>query len=197
MRSLSFPLGVRGALEWIGCVPLKSAAHKQIDHFSLHADTWVAKHNRKGLEKLCRYAARPPVCASRLEKTSDGRYSYSLKHRWSDGTSQAVFMPHQLLARLASMVPAPRAHQVRYHGVLASAASLRSFVVPAGGRICRKDREANACWSELMKRAFELDVLECPRCLGPMRFIACIMSRDAIAAILGTTGMPGGSPQRS
>ena len=113
----------------------------------------------------------------------------------SDGTSEAVFTPHQLLARLASMVPFPGSHQVRYHGVLASASSLRSWVVPGEGRLSSKERQANACWSQLMKRAFELDVLVCPKCLGPMRFVACIMERDAIEAILGTTGMPGDSPK--
>ncbi|MBT6175763.1 MAG: hypothetical protein HOI23_00860 [Deltaproteobacteria bacterium] len=45
-----------------------------------------------------------------------------------------------------------------------------------------------------MKRAFKLDVLECPRCQGPMRLIACIMERDAIRAILGSMGLPADSP---
>ena len=45
-----------------------------------------------------------------------------------------------------------------------------------------------------MKRAFEIDVLECPNCAGPMRVIACIMERDAIKTILGSVGMPADSP---
>ena len=52
----------------------------------------------------------------------------------------------------------------------------------------------NYCWAELMKRAFEIDVLECPHCAGPMRFIPCIMERDVIKAILGSMGMPTDSP---
>jgi hypothetical protein len=37
---------------------------------------------------------------------------------------------HELLERLAPLIPPPRAHQVRYHGVLAPCASGRDRVVP-------------------------------------------------------------------
>jgi hypothetical protein len=93
---------------------------------------------------------------------------------------------------MAALVPPPRVHQVHYHGVLASASSLRSFVVVSGK--IRVGNSQNECWSELMKRAFELDFLECPRCRGPMLLIACIMERDAIRAILGSMGLPADSP---
>ena len=38
---------------------------------------------------------------------------------------------HELLQRLAPLIPPPRAHQVRYHGVLAPCASGRDRVVPS------------------------------------------------------------------
>jgi hypothetical protein len=38
----------------------------------------------------------------------------------------------ELLERLAPLIPPPRAHQVRYHGVLAPCSSGRDQVVPAG-----------------------------------------------------------------
>ena len=38
---------------------------------------------------------------------------------------------HELLERLAPLIPPPRAHQVRYHGVLAPCASGQDRVVPA------------------------------------------------------------------
>ena len=62
----------------------------------------------------------------------DGRLLYRLRHRWRDGTTQIVFEPHQLLARLVLLIPAPRSQQVRYHGVLAPCAGWRDRVVPAG-----------------------------------------------------------------
>ena len=39
-------------------------------------------------------------------------------------------------------------------------------------------------WAELLRRVFDLDALECPRCHGRMRVIAAIMKADVIAAIL-------------
>ena len=163
-----------------------------MDYFSLHANTRVGAGERKRLEKLCRYVARPPISNELLEELSDGRIAYKLKRPWQDGTAAVVFEPAELLERMAALVPPPRVHQVRYHGVLASASSLRSFVVVSGKS--RVENSQNECWSELMKRAFELDVLECPRCLGTMRLIACIMERDAIRAILGSMGLPADSP---
>jgi len=48
---------------------------------------------------------------------------------WRDGTTHILMERHELLERLVSLIPPPRAHQVRYHGVLASCASARDRVV--------------------------------------------------------------------
>jgi hypothetical protein len=53
-----------------------------------------------------------------------------LKHRWRDGTTHVVLDPIDLLERLATFVPSPRSHTVRYHGILAPCASWRDHVVP-------------------------------------------------------------------
>jgi hypothetical protein len=67
----------------------------------------------------------------RLEAMDDRRLAYRLKTRWRDGTTHVVMERHELLERLAPLIPPPRAHQVRYHGVLAPCASGRSHVVPS------------------------------------------------------------------
>jgi len=97
---------------------------------SLHADVAVPGNDRRRLERLCRYVARPPLALDRLEAMADGRLAYRLKTRWRDGTTHVVIERHELLERLAPLIPPPRAHQVRYHGVLAPCASGRSRVVP-------------------------------------------------------------------
>jgi len=56
------------------------------------------------------------------------------------------------------------------------------------------DKRKNYSWSELMKRAFGLDVLVCPRCGGKMKVLATIMKRDTIRAILEACGFPADSP---
>ena len=53
-----------------------------------------------------------------------------LRHRWRDGTTAVLFEPQQVLQRLVPLIPAPRAHLVRYHGVVAPCAGWRDRVVP-------------------------------------------------------------------
>jgi hypothetical protein len=98
---------------------------------SLHADVAVPVNDRRRLERLCRYVARPPLAQGRLEAMADGRLAYRLKTRWRDGTTHVVMERHELLERLAPLIPTPRAHQVRYHGVLAPCASGRGRIVPS------------------------------------------------------------------
>jgi hypothetical protein len=68
---------------------------------SLHADVAVPAIDRKRLERLCRYVARPPLALDRLETMPDGRLAYRLKTRWRDGTTHVVMERHELLERLA------------------------------------------------------------------------------------------------
>jgi hypothetical protein len=97
--------------------------------FSLHADVCVPARDRRRLERLARYCARAPIATDRLSEAPDGRIVYRLRHRWRDGTTHVVFEPLDLLARLAALVPPPRANLVRYFGILAPCASWRDVVV--------------------------------------------------------------------
>ena len=101
---------------------------------SLHADVSVPARDRKRLERLARYVLRQPLALERLEALPDGRLSYRLKTRWRDGTTHILMERHELLERLAPLIPPPRAHQVRYHGILAPCASGRDRVVPGARR---------------------------------------------------------------
>jgi hypothetical protein len=80
---------------------------------SLHADVAVPARDRQRLERLCRYVARPPIAIDRLEALPDGRLAYRLKTRWRDGTTHVLMERHELVERLAPLIPPPRAHQVR------------------------------------------------------------------------------------
>jgi hypothetical protein len=88
---------------------------------SLHADVAVPARDRRRLERLARYCARPPIATDRFTKLEGGRLGYRLKHRWRDGTTHIVLDPVDLLERLATFVPPPRFHMTRYHGLCAAA----------------------------------------------------------------------------
>lgn len=49
-------------------------------------------------------------------------------------------------------------------------------------------------WAELMRRVFELDVLECPDCHGPLRILSAIHPPEATRAILEHLGLPSRAP---
>jgi hypothetical protein len=88
---------------------------------SLHAAVGVPARDRRRLERLIQYVARPPLAHDRLEKRPDGRLTLRLKTRWRDGTTHILMERSELIERLAPLIPPPRAHQVRYHGLCAAA----------------------------------------------------------------------------
>jgi hypothetical protein len=160
----------------------------------------------------------------RLDALADGRLRYRLKRPWRDGTTHVIYQPLELLEKLAALVPAPKAHLIRYSGVLAPAAKWRASVVPATAaesasaivsvtESCTRESSAalsvetrfgaaasaashgrNYTWAELMKRVWALDVLEGPRCRGRMRILAAIHPPDASQKILASLGLPSRGP---
>ena len=59
-------------------------------------------------------APRPEVATERLALTGSGHVRYTLKPPYRDGTTHVIFEPEDFIARLASLVPKPRAHLTRY-----------------------------------------------------------------------------------
>jgi len=83
--------------------------------YSVHAGVRIPAHDRMRLERLARYAGRPPLATERLSLLPDGRLLYRLKRSWRDGTSHVIFEPGELLEKLAALVPPPRFNLVRYY----------------------------------------------------------------------------------
>jgi len=73
---------------------------------------------RAGLERLLRYCARPPFALERLEQLPDGQIVYRFPKPQPDGTAQVRLTPLELIDRLATLIPPPRLHRHRYHGVV-------------------------------------------------------------------------------
>ena len=69
------------------------------------------------IERLCRYAARPPIVMDRLSRGGDGKILYKLKRRFRDGSTHVVFTPHTLIERLCALIPRPRKKLVNYYGI--------------------------------------------------------------------------------
>jgi hypothetical protein len=182
------------------------ARHAHLAGFDLHANVAVWGEDREGLEQLCRYLLRPAVAQDRLRLTGEGRVVLELKAAWGDGTTHLVFEPLDFLARLAALTPRPRINLVFYHGVLASHARARAAVVRYGVVASAAAEPATEAvstgtdtlasggvrsgptgrgwrWADLMRRAFDWDVLACSRCGGRLRLIALIFDPRTIGAM--------------
>jgi len=61
--------------------------------FDLHAGLVTRAGQRDRLERLCRYALRPPLAQDRLHASSEGDIWLTLRHRWADGTTHLRFDP--------------------------------------------------------------------------------------------------------
>jgi len=107
-------------------------------------------------------------------------------------TTHVVFEPLDFLARLAALVPKPRVHLTRYHGVFAPHSPWRAAIMPAG-RGSRKaatdtrtpaERHRAMRWAPRLKRVFKLDLATCEGCGGRVRVIASVEDPAVIGRIL-------------
>jgi len=60
-----------------------------------------------------------------------GQVVLTLKTPYRDGTTHIVMSPLEFMQRLAALVPRPRLHLIRFHGVLAPNARLRAEIIPS------------------------------------------------------------------
>ena len=98
-----------------------------------------------------------------------------------------LFEPLDFLARLAALVPLPRVHLTRFHGLFAPHSRLRAAITPAGrgGTAQPQSPKHHAMrWMQRLKRAFRIDIETCQRCGGTVRVIASIEDPALIRLIL-------------
>jgi hypothetical protein len=162
------------------------------DGFSLNCSVACEAGERTKLERVCRYMARPPVAEERLSIDGDGLVVYQLKRPFSDGTTHVLFEPNDFIARLAALVPRPRVHLIRYHGLFAPNARHRHLVVPTKATTPSPEQtdhthepsSAPMTWMARLKRVFGIDISHCPRCGGKLRVIGEVTQPTLIARIL-------------
>ena len=96
-------------------------------------------------------------------------------------------------------------HLIRFHGVLAPNAKLRSQVVPlpaqakpTGEGDCQHahGKPARLRWAQLLKRVFDIDMERCA-CGGKLKLIAAIEEPAVIEKILTHLGLAARPPPRA
>jgi hypothetical protein len=168
-----------------------------VDGFSLHASVAARAHERKKLERISRYIARPPVAERRLSLIRNSMVRYQLKAPNRDGTTHVIFEPLDFISKLAALVSKPRGNLTRFHGVFAPNSKHRARVTPGTrgkGRKIRvsdntqykstEERRASMNWAQRLKRVFNFDVALCDQCKGTVKVISCIEDPLVIKKIL-------------
>lgn len=172
--------------------------------FNVYAGRAIDGRDRAQLERQCRYLARPPLAQHRLTELPDGRLRYRLKRPWKDGTSSLLFDPLDLIARLCALIPPPRFNLIRYHGVFAANARLRSRIVPAPteteppAQLSLFDQSPDyldgtkyrLSWASLLKRTFREDLEVCVGCGGRVRIVQYATDPDDLHPLLERFGEP-------
>ncbi len=192
--------------------------------FSIDASVRIEGHDRHGLERLVRYCARPPFALHRLHaiggndalRSTDARLVYRLPGPTPDGRTVLLLSPLELLQRLARLVPPPRVHRHRYHGVLAPNARLRPQVIAlrpselvdsplppddeiepsqapgsqAAEGFPPSGRSARVRWAQLLARIYEVLPLLCPSCGGQMRILSFLTDPPVVRSILVHLDLP-------
>ena len=189
--------------------------------FSIDASVRIEGEDRAGVERLLRYCARSPFALERLYApgrivslaSPESRLVYRPPKPASDGRTELMLSPIQLLERLARFVPPPRVHRHRYHGVLAPNAKLRAAVTCSGRSVtethaadltspkarsqdsldaepARPGNPARIRWAVLLARIYEVLPLLCPACGGPMRIVSFITDPIVVVAILEHLDLP-------
>jgi len=196
--------------------------------FSLDASVRIPGADRAGRERLLRYCARPPFGLDRLriEREPAGssddagvrRVSYRPARPTPDGRTLLALSPLEFLDALSRLIPPPRVHRHRYHGVLAPNARLRSRVTALGREVGVETTQARGVeaapadqdsadrltgaaarsrWAQLLAHIYEVFPLRCPECGSDMRILAFLTDPAPVSAILRHLKLPHTPPRLS
>ena len=168
----------------------------QYSGFSLHAGIFSPARDRKKRERLCRYISRPSLSEERLSLNIQGQVVYKLKTAYRNGTTHIVLDPLDFLSRLSSLIPRPRVHLTRFHGVFAPHFKHRSLVTPQPSLSDKtsptepkqSEKSFSIGWAKILKRVFDIDIQTCSKCGGQIKVISSVQNPKIIKKILTHLG---------
>lgn len=158
--------------------------------FSVHNQVRVASGDAEVRKSLAGYMLRAPFS---LEKTTydaaRGMVIYRSKLHATLKRNFQVMPGVAWLELLCKHVPDRHEHMVRYYGRYSSrtrgAERERPEIEEPDAESARQARQAaKAAWAKLIRKVYEVDPLECPKCGAQMRVIALIEDPAVIERIL-------------
>jgi hypothetical protein len=169
-----------------------------VNGFSLHTNTSINTLQREKLSGLIEYIARGPLANARLEILADKKVKLRLKTPYTNGTTHIILSFSEFIEKLVALIPPPKAHLVRWVGVLAPNSPLRKQITlrptkkkgfhfyegGAGAEARKKQAYKNHTWAKMLARVFKIDVTNCEHCGGKMQKVCAVIDGDSIRRYL-------------
>jgi hypothetical protein len=171
--------------------------------FSAHNEVRVAPEDVEGRKKLAGYMLRAPMSLEKMTyDAATGTVIYRSKMHAGLKRNFQVMPGAAWLELLCKHIPDRYEHLVRYVGwysnrargerakkVFTQAGAALPVPVPGEDPATAFAARAKATWARLIRKVYEADPLECPKCKGPMRVIALIEDPGIIRRILEHLGL--------
>ena len=162
--------------------------------FSVDRSVCLEAGDQAGIERLVKYLARCPFSLARLIRITDsGKVLYKAEkphcHRFPKAASEDLFggvarnfqllEPLDFLAELTQHIPNKGEHLIRYYGWYSNKSRGLRAKQGAGGPerhdvaevdptlIPTRAQARSRDWATVIKRVYEVDPLQCPRCGAP------------------------------
>jgi hypothetical protein len=166
--------------------------------FNVHRSRRVQPDEREDLERLARYIIRNPFSIEKMEVSQPGGpiiYRSGMNEKIHRNFE--VFSPCDFIAAITQHIPDKSFQLVRYYGWYSNkmrgqrnkqaAAEAKAGAVHAAEVIDVSEhkprRIPSAKWRELIKKVWEADPLQCPRCSCEMRIEIPIRIRDGVVPL--------------
>ncbi len=141
---------------------------------------------------LARYLKKSPVMNPRLEIIETDEEPIVRVHKLTDDGSQTRdFDPLSFLAELAQHIPDMWEQTTRYVGVYSArtrGAKRLQLDFPEPLPEIDPPEHPSTYWAACMKRVFELDPLECPKCGATMKIKAFVQEQSEIERLCKNLG---------
>ena len=184
---------------------IKRMASYENSGFSLNANVRIASWDRKSLERLIRYCARPCFASENLRWNGPWVH-YRLPKPTHTGKTFIQLDPLEFIERISHFIPYPRRHRRHYHGVFAPNSPMRkklavsaqkcpkSSIPPDVQESVEKIEKVSLSWAKLIARIYEVNPLLCA-CGKEMKIVAIVTHPAEIKKILYGIGWPTEVPE--
>ena len=160
----------------------------------------VAEHDPEGRKKLAGYMLQAPMSLEKMTyDVESGTVIYRSKMHLGLKRNFQVMPGAEWLELLCRQIPDRYEHLVRYVGWYSNRArGERTKVLKAQAPVTKPPPQpegvsefatrAKAAWARLIRKVYEADPLECPKCKAPMRVIALFDDPHVVRRILEHLG---------